>query len=111
MDKYKVVIFILLIAFFLIPKAYCQQAVPDRQVNTIDGKVTFVDVPGNVISVQTKNGTMVFDIEVESDLLRDAHHIATLEIEKGDPVIIEYVRDLVGKNKIITLQDKKPDSL
>ena len=92
-------------------KAYCQQENKDPRVKIIAGTVTYVDVPGNIISVQTDKGTMVFNISVESDLLRYAHHIASIEIEKGDPVIIQYVSPLFGKNNIIKLVDKKPDNL
>jgi hypothetical protein len=111
MFKYKVITFILLIALFTTAKAYCQQGVDDQQIKTIVGTVTYVDVSGNIISVQTNHGLMVFNISVESDLLRFAHHMASIEIEKGDPVMIRYETTPFGKNEIIKLVDQRSGSL
>jgi hypothetical protein len=104
-----VVTFILLTAVLTSAKAYCQQD-KDQQINTIAGTITFVDVPGDTISVETKEGTMVFGIAVESELFRFAHHMASIEIKKGDPVIVQYESSLFGKNTITRLVDERPDS-
>jgi hypothetical protein len=111
MFKYKVITFILLIGLFTTAKAYCQQGTDDQQIKTVAGTVTYVDVAGNIVSVQTDRGTMVFNISVESELLRFAHHMASIEIEKGDPVMIRYETTVFGKNKIIKLVDQRSGSL
>lgn len=110
MLKYKVVTFILLTALFTSAKAYCQQDIKDQQINTIIGKVTYLDVAGDIISVQTYKGTMVFNLSVGSELFHYAHRISVIEIEKGDPVTIQYKKSSLGKNIITRLVDKKQDS-
>ena len=107
MIKLKAAIFILLAVFFIASKAYCQQDPQDQDSKTIAGIVTFVDVAGGIISVQTDQGTLVFNITVESDLLRFAHHMASIDIEKGDPVMVQYESLIPGKNNIIKLVEKR----
>ena len=104
MYKYKMVSFVLLTMVLISSQAYCQQATKERQVRTISGKVTEVDPEGWVVDVQTDNGKMTFYIEAESGLYRFTHHMASVEIEKGDKVTIQYVYSL-GKNSIIKLVD------
>jgi len=110
MFKYKRIIIVLLTMLFISVQAYCQQQSKDPQIKTIAGTVTYVDVSGSIISVQTDKGTMVFNISVESELFRYAHHMASIEIEKGDPVIIQYKSALFGKNDIVKLVDEKVDN-
>ena|ERR1035437_4706632 len=110
MFKYKAVILVLLAALFTPVQSYCQQAINDQQINTIAGKVTYVDPAGAVIKVKTNFGPMVFYISVESDLFQFTHHMASVDIEKGDPVIVQYERSSIGKNTIIRLVDKRPES-
>jgi len=110
MFKYKLAIFVLLTMFFTSVQAYCQQQNKDLQVKTIAGTVTYVDVAGSIISVQTDKGTMVFNFSVESNLFRYAHHMASIEIEKGDPVIIQYKSVPFGKNDIVKLVDERAEN-
>jgi len=110
MFKHKLVIFVLLTMLLMSVQAYSQQQNKDPQIKTIAGTVTYVDVAGSIISVQTDKGTMVFNIAIESDLLRYAHHMASIEIEKGDPVIIQYKSVLLGKNDIVKLVDEKAEN-
>jgi len=105
MFKYKIAVLFLLTAFLMMAKAYCLQAVSDGQVSTISGTVTYVDTAGDVVSVDTYRGTMVFDIGVESDLFRFAHHMSKVEIAKGDPVMIQYKSLPSGKYIIVKLVD------
>jgi hypothetical protein len=111
MFKNRAVILILLIAVFISGKAFCQQEIKNMQVKTIAGKITYIDLAGSVINVQTDNGKMALSISVESELLRYAHHIASVEIQVGDPVIIQYATTSLGKNVIIKLEDSKPDPI
>ncbi len=55
------------------------------------------------------NGVMVFYIAIDSDLLQGTHHIASVEIEKGDPVTIQYDNSSGDKNNIIRLVNNKSD--
>jgi hypothetical protein len=111
MSKNKVITFVLLTVILASGKAFCQQEIKGKQVNTISGKITYVDTAGGVINVQTDSMKMALYISVESDLLRYAHHIASIEIEKGDPVIIQYATTSSGKNVVIRLEDNRPDPL
>ena len=108
MFKYKVFAFIFLITSFSL-QAYSQNA--DHQLTTIAGKVNYVDLAGGVIGVQTKKGTLVFHVSVESDLLRYSHHIASIEIQKDDPVIVQFEKNSYGKNIIVKLVDKQQDEI
>jgi len=104
MSKFKIGALGLLMAIGITVTAYSQQ------VMTTSGTVTFVDIAGNIISVQTDAGTMVFDMTVQTDLFRYAHHMASIEIKKGDPVDIQYQISLTGRNNIVKLVDKKLDN-
>jgi len=106
MSLSKVFLLILAGAFVATSRGYGQQL--DNQVQTIAGTVTYVDVAAQVVGIKTKKGLMAFQIAAESDLLRFAHHITSIEIEKGDPVIIQYESLPFGKNDIIRLVDKNP---
>ncbi len=55
------------------------------------------------------NGIMVFYTSFDSELLRGTHRIVSVEIEKGDPVTIQYNSSSPDKNNIIRLVDNKPD--
>ena len=54
-------------------------------------------------------GMMVFYISIDSTLLRGTHRIASVEIEQGDPVIIQYDNSSPGRNHVIRLVDNKSD--
>ena len=57
----------------------------------------------------TENGKMmVFYITNNSNLLRETHLMASIEIEQGDPVIVQYDSSS-PKNNIISLMDNKTD--
>ena len=111
MFKNKVMVLVLLTAILISGKAFCQQEIKDMQVKTIAGNVTYIDLAGSVINVQTNSGKMVFSISVESELLRYAHHIVSVEIGKGDSVMIQYATTSLGKNVIIKLEDSNPDPI
>ena len=118
MFKYKIIFFILLTLILASGNAYCQGGVLDKQIQgeikdlqtrTIAGAVTYLDTEGGVIHLQTDRGEKVFYISVESNLYRAAHHIASIEISKGDPLIIQYATSSAGKNIILKLVDNKPE--
>ena len=118
MFKYKIILFILLTLVLASGNTYCQGGILDKQIqgetkdlqiSTVTGIVTYFDVEGGVIRVQTDMGEKVLYISVESNLYRGAHHIASLEISKGDPVIIQYTISSSGKNIILKLVDNKPE--
>ncbi len=108
MFKYKLIAFILLSAVLASGKAYCQTEVLNPQIITVDGKVTKVDPEGGVIHVQTAEGNMLFHIHVEARLFRDTMPIASIDIERGDPVTIQYDSSSPDRN-IITLVDHQPN--
>jgi len=108
MFKSKIVAFIFVAAVFVSGQAYCQLETQDQQVLTIAGTVTHVDAEGWVVNLQTDKGEMSFFLETESDLRRFDHHMASIEIEKGDPVTVQYVVSPTGQNNIIRLVDTKP---
>jgi hypothetical protein len=119
MLKKKNIIFILLTVILASSEAYCQEGILDKviqgetkdlQISTITGSITHVSTQSGVISVQTDMGQKVFYISVESNLYRHTHHIASIEIHKGDPVTIQYTISSSGKNIIIKLEDNKSDS-
>ena len=120
MFKYRIISFILLIVVLTSGEAYCQQGILDKeiqgetkdlQISTVAGKVTYVGPESNVIDVQTDKGQEMFYISPESMLYRHTHHIASLEIYKGDPVTIQYTVSSSGKNIIIKLIDNKSHSI
>ena len=120
MFKYKIIFFILLTAVLASGKAYCQEGILDKeiqgktqdlQINTVAGKVAYVGPESNVIDVRTNKGQEMFFISPESMLYRHTHHIASLEIYKGDPVTIQYTVSSSGKNIIIKLIDNKSHSI
>jgi hypothetical protein len=120
MFKYRIISFILLTVVLVSGKAYCQQGILDKeiqgetkdlQISTIAGKVTYVGPESNVIDVQTDKGQEMFFISPESMLYRHTHHIASLEIYKGDPVTIQYTISSSGKNIIIKLIDNRSHSI
>jgi len=104
MFKYKMIVFILLTAVIMSSQAYCK----DQKIRTMTGKVDRIDIEGGVIKVKTEHGLMVAYIVTESILLRDTDPISVLEVEKGDPVIIQYTSSL-GHNNIISLVDNKEE--
>ena len=104
-------ILILSVVLFTTAKGYCQQGTQEQGINTIAGTVTYMDAEGAVVSVKTDKGTMDFNIPAESDLLRKNHHIVSIEIQKGDPVIVQYTTSPFGKNILTKLVDMKPDSV
>jgi hypothetical protein len=53
------------------------------------------------------HGIMMFYIYTDSDLLQDEHHIASLEIEQGDPVTIQY-NSSPDKNTVVRLVNNRP---
>jgi hypothetical protein len=101
MLRNKVIACVLLAAVLISGEAYCQQ------VNTVTGKVIYVDAEGSVINVQTDTGKMVFYISVESNLIGGTHPIASIDIERGDPVQIQYSSSASGQNNIISLVDTR----
>jgi hypothetical protein len=109
MFKYKLITFILLTAVLIPAKAFCQEVIKDQQVRVIAGNVTYADPAGGIINVQTDKGNMVFYISVESYLYQHDRHMASIEIEQGDSVIIQYVRSSWGKNNILSLVDNNPE--
>jgi len=111
MLKYKVMALILLTAVFISGEAYCQEVSKDRQISTVTGTVTYVDVDSGVINLQTGSGKILFYISVESELYRFTHHIVSIEIFRGDPVVIQYITSPSGRNTVLRLVDKKPDSI
>ena len=54
-----------------------------------------------------QQGPQTFNIQMNSDLLRGTHTIASLEIEEGDPVKIEY--DPANNNIIRMIDNKSAD--
>jgi len=117
MFKYKIVLSILLTLILASGNVYCQGGILDKQVQgeirdlqtrTIAGEVTYLDTEGGVIHLQTDRGEKIFYLSVESNLYRAAHHIASIEISKGDPLIIQYATSSSGKNIILKLVDNKP---
>ena len=120
MFKYKTILFILLTVILASGKAYCQGGILDKviqgetkdlQTSTITGTVIYVAKESGVISVQTDMGRKMFYISVETNMYRHTHHIASVEIYKGDPVTIQYTISSSGKNVIVKLVDNKPDSI
>lgn len=109
MLKYKAIAFILLTAVFISAKAYCDEGINNKQIITVNGTVTKIDSEGSAISVQTDKWVMDFHIPVDAELLRGTHHMASIEIEQGDPVTIRYFISSSGKNDIISLVDHKSE--
>ena len=104
MFKYVTANFLLIATILMSPQAYGQQAAAVSQLRTASGTVTSVDAEGWVVNVNTDNGKMIFFIEAESGLYRFTHHMASVEIAKGDQVTIQYIYSS-GKNSIIKLVD------
>ncbi len=104
MFKLKAIALILLMAVLISGKAYCQQTNKDLQTKTASGKVVKMDVEGGVIKVKIGYMTKVFYLSSESDLYMSTHHMSSLEIQEGDPVIIQYISSS-GKNRVISLVD------
>jgi predicted GH43/DUF377 family glycosyl hydrolase len=100
MFKSKVVVLVLLIAVLACGEAYSQQE------RTISGKIVKVDVEGSVIGVETYKGMVVFYLSAETNLYRSTHHMSVIEIEKDDPVTIQYITTS-GRNNAISVVDGK----
>ena len=105
MFRSKVIAVFLLTTVFVSGAAYSSPQ-QNKQVKTITGTIAKMDVEGGVVDVDTDHGTMSFYISIESDLFRSSHHMSSIEIEQGDPVVIQYITAL-GQNNIITLVDNK----
>lgn len=110
MLKHKVIAFILFTAVLITTSAYCQQGPQDQQIQTISGKVTKFDIEGGVLHVKTDLGDGAFYLTAVSDLFHLTHHMASVEITIGDPVVIQYVHS-AGINKIIKLVDNRREVL
>jgi hypothetical protein len=111
MSRHKVIIFILFIAVLAGTNAYSQESMVGLQINTVAGKVAKIDPEGSSLYVQTDNGTMDFFISVESELLLGTRHMASIEIEQGDRVVIQYSTNSVGKNVIVKLVDNQSNKI
>ncbi len=107
MLKLKVFTLILSALLFISIKAYSQNMANGAPVLTVTGVVANVDVAGCTMNVKTDKGMMEFIIGVESDLLEGSHHLASIELEKDDQVIIQYKSNPYGRNVIVQLEDKK----
>lgn len=102
MLKYTIVALMSVVAIFICGQAFAQ----DQPAMTVSGKVATVDPEGGVIDVKTDSGTMVFYISTESRLLMSFHHMSSIEIQKNDPVTIQYTVSS-GQNNIISLVDNR----
>ena len=107
MFKHRVISLLLLMAVFFSGQAYSQQETSDPQIRNISGKVTGVDAEGSTFNLQTDMGKMVFYIQAESNLYRFNHHMASIEIQKGDKLDVQYIY-ASGKNNVIKLVDDTP---
>jgi len=107
MFKYRVITFILLTVVFGAAKAHCLDEIKDQPARTVSGTVIYLDTAGDALSVKTDFGTMQFYLTVESVLYQSFHHIASIEILKGDPVTIQYASSSDGKNIITRLVDNR----
>ena len=105
MAKHKSIVLILLMLVIPLAKTYGQEVMKGQAVSAISGKVIKVDPEGNVIHVKTDKGIILFNMAVESDLFRGHHHIASIEIEQDDPVVIDFYNSSTGKNVIVKLVD------
>lgn len=76
-------------------------------VETVSGVVRHIDVEAGVIDVKTKNGMQIFYVVTESQLFMSEHFMSSVEIERDDPVIIQYVYQSSGKKTIVKLVDKR----
>src|ERR1700678_2333541 len=95
-----IISFILLTAVLASGRAYCQEMMNNQRINTIAGKVIDIDHDSGFINIRTDNGNVQLNILVTSELLRRTHHMASIEIEYGDPVIVKYDSSS-GRNIVI----------
>jgi len=105
MVKFNVFALILLTAIFMAGPAHCQQAL-NHPVKIVTGYVDRMDAEGGIMEVRTHHGDMVFSISSETQIHRAAHHMSAIEIEKGDPVVIQYFTSS-GRNYIVNLVDNQ----
>ena len=77
-----------------------------KAVEFITGKIVEVDVEGGLVNVETVNGIQVFYFGPVSALYMAAHHMSAIEIEKDDPVSIEFTRT-TGKKIVLKLTDNR----
>ncbi len=99
---------VLLTALFIAGPVHGQVAISDDKLATVTGKITYSDPESDTISVQTDQGTsMTFHIMLESDLLNFTRHMSIIELQKGDPVTVQY-SNRSGLNVVTRLVDTKP---
>jgi hypothetical protein len=109
MFKFNLMVLICIAAAVFSTEAYCQKANPNFQVTSVSGKVVRVDVESGIITLNIDDREVVFYLMDQSKMYKTTQHMATIEIQKGDPVIIQYFTAL-GKNDIISLVDKKDET-
>ena len=108
MDKYKIIL-PLLISAFMVTAGYCQKDLENHHTSTISGVVTGTDFVGSTINVQTiDQQQMTFYVPTGADIVRETRDIGLMDIKQGHPVTIQYYTSSPGKNIVLSIVDNKP---
>jgi len=107
MFKGKVIIFVLSALVFTGSLAYCQEKSGSRQAITIAGVVAKVDAVGNLIEVKLNDGQMAFSVPDDAAITEGTKKIGLMDIERSDPVTIQYYSPSPGKSVVISITDNK----
>jgi hypothetical protein len=109
MHKYKLMALVVFAAILVSSEAHGDRSNRVPKTATASGKVSTVDMESGIIRVDVESKPVVFYLLHDSQMFMGTHHMTTIEIMQGDPVIVLY-NISSGKNNIISLVDKRDET-